>query len=1233
MLRLSTTRPSWSAVSWFTRAVLVAVVACAGIKPIAVKAADSELADSVPMSVTSSVDFSRDVRPILSDHCYACHGPDEAERQADLRLDTADGIASMIEPGDLTSSELADRIATTDPDRIMPPPRFHKPLSPQQQATLREWIASGATFEQHWSFSPPVQRKPPSLANSLSPIKNVPAVQSVASTPIDSFLLARIQQAGLTPNSMADRRTLLRRVCLDLLGLPPTREQVNEFLSDQSPDAYERLVDRLMQSPRFGEHMGRHWLDLVRYGDTHGLHLDNYREMWPYREWVINAFNQNMPFDQFITEQLAGDLLPGATDQQLIASGFNRLNVTTNEGGSIYDEVFARNVIDRTDAFGIVFLGLTTGCAVCHDHKFDPLTQRDFYALSAYFNSLDGRAMDENIKDPAPVLRVPSDQQKELLKQYDDALAELQQEMTQPIPSVDQAQRAWEASLISGQPPATAVLKPLMATSEVGKEMMTHDDGSVELVGPAADKDTTTIVASLPTGSSWQTLQLEALTETPQDRVGASSNGNVVLSEIVIETSDDQQNWIPVPIKHALADFEQADGPFEVRFAIDEKINDGEGWAVGGHQQTGPRTAWFVVPALMSEAQDPQTQIRIQLKYQSKFAAHQFKRIRLSLSDAAPSVPESQQITFGPIHSIGPFPVESASPGYGRTFASRGSDFDADAVFNYNDKPYRWRHRDDIVPVEVNELETIPDRASVMLLHQSIQTPRAQKATLLIGADDGHVVFLNGKRVALERGPSSIKPLHFEYDVDLVKGANRLYVKVVNHGGPSQLAFAWRSPAIAPPAHLVQSLQTPADQRSKADRDALRKYYRSAYCLHPDWLARLDHAKGIQVSRDKVIAQSPTTLVWKELQKPRQARILVRGQYDQPGDPVSRGTPGFLSPLPEQAPNDRLGLARWLCDSQNPLTARVAVNRFWQQLFGTGLVKTSEDFGNQGAPPSHPELLDYLAVDFRENGWDVRRLIKTIVMSDAYRRSADVTAEMLRIDPNNRLLARGPRYRLDAEVLRDQALALSGLLKNQIGGPSVKPPQPDGLWHAVGFTRSNTAKFTADTEDQKIYRRSVYIFWKRTSAPPQMSTFDAPSRESCTARRERTNTPLQALVLMNETQYVHAAKHLAQRALDQPERMSVAEKVAWLFESVTIRPPGPEEQSELVQLIGDLTRFYAADTEAAVKLVGQEKSGSQQNSLAKQKSHGQDATDAVAQKAAWTILASTLLNLDEVVSK
>ena len=1149
-------------------------------------------------------DFSREIRPILSDHCFACHGPDEQTREADLRLDTAAGLSSVVTSGDLSKSELLSRVNSKDADLLMPPPEFHKRLASAQRKRLERWIESGAKIEQHWSFRPPMQPEFPAHVSNDSPAA------------IDYLINQRAKSAGLELNPRADRRTLIRRVSLDLTGLPPTREQVLAFLSDESPNAYERLVDRLLGSAEFGRHVGRYWLDLVRYADTHGLHLDNYREMWPYRDWVIQAINDNMPFDEFMTLQLAGDLLPDANQSQKIASGFNRLNVTTGEGGSIYDEVFTRNVIDRTDAFGTIFLGLTTGCAVCHDHKFDPISMEDYYSLFSYFNSLDGRALDANIKNPAPAIPVPTKEQKQQVGDFEETLIDLRNSMVMPIRTVDSAQRAWEQALVKGIAPKVERLMPTRVDSEGGTKMTIREDGSFEFTASPAAKDTTTIVAPIKSGTQWQTLHLEALVDEANNRVSSSTNGNAVLSEISVEITDDslEGQWLKVPITYGFADFEQKDGSFSIRQAFDSKVNDSTGWAVGGHQKPGGRSAWFVIPALMAEGENGK--VRIRLHYQSKFATHHLRRVRLSVSDTSPTVPVDQRITLSPVSATGPFTVENAIAAYGRKYASQQSEFKPDEVFNHEDRPYRWQERADLTEVQIQNLPTVEDRSSVMVLHQQLSAPKATKVTLLFGTDGGHAIYLNGKQVSISKEQQELNPLALEYELDLKQGDNDLYFKVVNYSPPSRLTFAFRSPAIDTPRQLNQLLNVAEQERSEQDRVSLMNFYRKVYCLHPDWLALVDQEKGVRKALKKVNDSVSTTLVWKELAKPRQSHVLVRGQYDQPGKPVPRATPTFLPAMPADAPANRLGLAQWLAMENHPLTARVAVNRYWQQIFGVGLVKTSEDFGSQGEPPSHPELLDYLAVDFQTHDWDVKRFLKTLVMTDAYTRSSKVSPSAQETDPENRLLARGSRHRLDAEVLRDQALFVAGLLTDHPGGPSVKPPQPDGLWKAVGYSGSNTVSFKPDNGD-KIHRRSVFTFWKRTSPPPQMSTFDAPSRESCTARRERTNTPLQALLLMNETQYVESAEKLAMRVLSateiqsEPEAERLTARIVWLYETVLSRPPSKAEQSEVQSLLSDLIGYYSDQPDLTAKV-----------------SKNADPTEA-----AWTILASTVLNLDEAVSK
>ncbi len=843
-----------------------------------------------------SIDFDREIRPILADKCYACHGPNESSREGGFRIDQkesaiaeADSGSQPVVPGDAMSSEVYLRLITDDEDLRMPPEDSGKSLTPSEIRLVQNWIDQGAAWKQHWAFVTPTRA-------SLPVVKN----KQWLKTPVDLFILERLEQEGLAPSALADRRTLIRRVAFDLTGLPPSPKDVQAFLADQSDDAYERVVDRLLDTNAYGEHMARFWLDAARYSDTHGLHLDNYREIWPYRDWVIRAFNENMPFDQFAIKQVAGDLLPDPTKDDLVATGFNRCHVTTNEGGSIKEEVYVRNVVDRVVTTGTVFMGLTLECSRCHDHKYDPITMRDVYSMFAFFNSLDGDAMDGNKSRHAPIIQLPTSEQ----------------------------------------------------SSE--KERLTGE------------------IASLK------------------------------------KTIDD---------------------------------------AVAG-----------------------------------------IDKFTITLSDETPNATGSKPT--GPHHSL------------------------SDWIRDQSDSPE--------------------------------------------------------------------------------EGIPKTIVKVLK-----------------------------ADDRTAAQQSLLRDYFvEHVFAPARDTFAPL-HKKLKQLESDhkRLDEQIPATLIYKERDPPRPSFVLHRGEYDQRRDEVSRAVPAILPQLTDGAPLNRLGLARWLVSRDHPLTARVTVNRLWQQVFGTGIVGTSEDFGSQGEPPSHPELLDWLAVQFQEDGWDVKAMMKRFVMSATYRQSSRITPELAQRDPTNRLLARSPRYRLDAEMLRDQALAVSGLLVDKVGGPSVKPPQPKGLWLAVGYSGSNTVRFEADKTSEKIHRRTLYTFIKRTAAPPQMSTFDAPSREYCIVRRERTNTPLQALLLLNDPQQMDAARAIARSVAGECDS-SVEDRVARMFEQCTARPPDSSETRELVELYEDHLSKFKTDPQAAVALV-----------CALAETPGSNSEADVGELAAWTMTANLLLNLDEVVNK
>ncbi len=991
--------------------------------PKAEEDVEPEPQDSLP----SKIEFNRHVRPILSENCFTCHGPDAKKRKARLRLDDAqsalaerEGYSSpAIVPGKPHKSELYRRITADDPADRMPRSTTGKRLAPRQIELLRRWIEQGAEYEGHWAFIPPKRPPLPKLNKADWPRNE-----------IDHFILARLEKEGLAPSAEADRRTLIRRVTLDLTGLPPTRAEVDAFVADQGPNAYEKLVDRLLGSPRFGEHMARFWLDAARYGDTHGLHLDNYREIWPYRDWVIGAFNRNLPFDRFVTEQLAGDLLRDPTRDQLVATGFNRCHVSTNEGGSIAEEVYVRNVLDRVTTTGTIFLGLTFECARCHDHKYDPLSSKDFYQFFAFFNSLDGPAMDGNKKDPAPVVKVPTPEEEAKLAELRQSIRRIEGRLTGPVAELDARQAAWEAEL--------------------------------------AEKLRSESAASLTLGP-WHSL-----------------------------------------------------GPFAA-------ANSKEAFTT---------------------AFPPEKQIELEKTY----------------------------------------PVQQG-----------------------NDGKLKWVRRPKWVDGQVH---TLSGENAATYVYRTIAAPDARQITLLLGSDDTITVWLNGRQVLAKEVYRGVAPDQEKLTVQLRAGENRLLMKICNAGGEYGFYFGKIGDELAP-AEVARAVKIAPQQRSDAQRTVLRDHYRRRHW--PKW-KELDAERARLQKQEKQLDDSlPTTLVFRELPQPREAFILKRGEYDQHGEKVGRDTPAALAPMAKDLPRNRLGLAKWLLDPDHPLTSRVAVNRLWQQCFGVGIVETSENFGQQGELPSHPELLDWLAVQFRADGWDVKKLIRRFVTSATYRQASHVTPELWQRDPGNRLLARGPRFRLDAEMLRDQALSVSGLLVEKLGGPGVKPPQPDGLWFAVGYSGSNTVRFKKDAGPEKVYRRSIYTFWKRTAPPPQMNTFDAPSRETCTVRRERTNTPLQALLLLNDPQYVEAARHLAELALEHAGPTPEA-RAAYLFQRAAGRPPQKDDLADLLDVYRRQLDHYRASLEEAKKLiaVGESKP---------------EASLDSAELAAWTVVANLILNLDEVITK
>ncbi|HVA48014.1 MAG TPA: DUF1553 domain-containing protein [Pirellulales bacterium] len=1024
--------------------------------------------------------YNRDVRPILAENCFACHGPDSAARKADLRLDQREAAieAGALSPGKADESELMRRILSSDPEAMMPPPATKKQLTAAQKETLRRWIADGAAYQPHWSLIAPV--RPP-----------LPAVKDAAwcRNPIDYFVLAKLEAAGLQPAPEADRRTLARRLSLDLTGLPPKPELVEAFVNGPSPDAYEKLADELMSTAAWGEHRGRYWLDVARYGDTHGIHIDNYREIWAYRDWVIRALNRNLPFDQFTIEQLAGDLLPDRTLEQQVASGFNRCNITTSEGGAIAEEYSVLYTRDRVETTSLVWLGTTAGCAVCHDHKFDPLSQREFYELAAFFNNTTQNAMDGNIKDTPPVVVVPRADDR---PRWNALVGELATARKQVEERRNAARADFDGWLASATSETLAGLIP----SDGLRFYAELNGGGENSFAVTFDGQPRTVAASAQL--TWQPGHVAA--QALQSKPG-------VVAEIadVGDLEKDQAFSYGAWVKLAKLD---GSGAIFARMDDEHAYRGWDLWMENGKVGCHIVNQW------------PEDALKVVSNKPIK--ANEWTHVFVTYDG-------------------------SAQPGGVKVYV--------------NGEPQP-------VGVQANALKNTIRTTVPFKLAQRHSTGRLDEMSI--------------------------------EDV-------RIYGRVLPPGDVQKLVQTTRA---------VSLVLKPADQRSDAEKNELYSW----------WLATLDGVSqqlagkvaGLEGEEAAIKSRGTLTHVMQERSDPAMAYVLYRGDYDKRRDPVQPETPDMLPPMPAELPKTRLGFAQWLLLPEQPLTARVTVNRFWQEVFGTGIVRTSGDFGVAGELPTHPELLDWLAVDFREGGWDVKRFFKQLVTSATYRQAAIATPEKLEKDPQNRLLSRGPRFRMDAEVIRDYALAASGLLVEKVGGPSVRPYQPDGVWEAVAMIGSNTRDYKRDSGDG-LYRRSLYTFWKRAAPPASMDIFNAPSRETCTVRRERTDTPLQALVTLNDPQFVEAARHLAEEVMKQGGETNES-RLDRLAKRLLARPWRAEETQTVRASLDDLSAWYQGHVEEAKQLiaVGESKP---------------DASLDAASLAAWTMLTNELMNLDEVLNK
>ena len=1014
-----------------------------------------------------TISFNKHVRPILSDKCLACHGFDSKKRQADLRLDTLEGATAQVEgraalvPGQLEASQLWQRVNSNDEAQKMPPTSSHKSLTDEEKEILRRWIVQGAPYQKHWAFE-----ALPSISPPTSPSSN----------PIDAFIAARLQQSGLALAPTANKEILIRRAAFALIGLPPTPAQVDDYLADRSPEAYEKMVDRFLDNQHYGEEMARHWLDVARYADTHGMHLDNERQTWAYRDWVISAFNRNLSFDQFTIEQLAGDLLTDATPDQITATGFNRCNVTTSEGGSINEELLYRYAIDRASTTMQAWLGLTGGCAVCHDHKFDPITQKEFYSFYAFFNSAADPPMDGNALLTQPVLKLTTAEAK-------DKLAALDQQIVEK-----QAQLDAEANKLVYRDPAEPVVGefPPEPTARVTTDLWMED------AFPADGK-------------------LHSSAGTKTQLVTASDENKVFSGKKSLKRTDAglaQDVW------------DNAKTPLRL-----------------------PRESKIFAHVWLDPKNTPKS---IMLQFFKNGWDHRavwgdYEAIAWGAAGTA------QRVSMGPLPTTG-----------------------------------QWVRLE--VPIE---------------------------KVGLAGGDE-----LKG--FALTQFGGSLF-----WDKVGVSGITDATTD------PAESFIAWWKNATGKdtpglPAELKEIAKGGPDKQPDAASTArLRAYYLQEVCnaTQATFAKLKDERKKLRDQRKAIDDEIPSTFVFNDLSKPRDSFVMMRGSYDKPGEAVQPDVLSVLPPLKKADPAaraTRLDLAKWLVSGENPLTARVAVNRFWQQFFGTGLVKTSYDFGSQGEMPSHPELLDWMARDFETSGWNIKRLVRQIVCSETFKQQSQVTPELYKLDPENRLLARGPRYRLDAEQIRDNALFVSGLINLEMGGKGVKPYQPDNIWEPVGFGGSNTRFYKRDS-GSALYRRSIYNFIKRTAPPPFMVNFDAPNREQFCTKREKSNTPLQALQLMNDVQHIEAARATAERLIQAGG--SIAEqRIAYAYRLILSRQPEEREMAVLLKQLDKAIVHYRGDVELAKKLIAQGDSRA-------------DANLDPSELAAYTMLANTLFNLDETVSR
>jgi mono/diheme cytochrome c family protein len=1116
---------------------------------------------------TRLVDFNQDVQPILASRCFSCHGPDPEMRKAGLRLDLAEwamkkrpGHPDAIVPGHPERSELIKRIESKDPHYMMPqnPQGEARRMSAGEIATLKEWVSEGAVYRPHWAFEEPVR---PALPQPLSN-------RGWAKTPIDRFILAKLEREGLSPSPEADKATLIRRVTLDLTGLLPTPNEVQAFVGDTSPNAYEHLVDGLLARPTYGEQRARYWLDYARYADTYGLHYDNSRDIWPYRDYVIRSFNSNKPFDRFAMEQIAGDLLPAKNLDPLIGSGYVRLGVSSNEGGTIAEELRVNIARERTEAFGATFMGLTVGCAVCHDHKFDPTTQKDFYSLSAFFNNIDEKPFNEDRPVWAPVVRIPL------------------------APNVDAYNRALSRrSEISGQ---------ISAMRRRERELVQQWLSSRQNPPQAVSTDKLTIRLRLDEGSG------DALKNSAPHALAASFHATTVAPEWGETTwlwpGFRMQSNTRVVLDDS-GDFEgnqafSVGGWFMFRSAPYFATEDTPGALISKMDTTAHDRGWdlavndgIIIVDLVNQSpkdEGKKKKAKGTKEPEAKEAFHYPSPDDLTKKELSANKPPEKKKPAKKKKDEKPKEKETAKKEEPKDLTP----LVAIRVSTVNPLPVdgEWRHifftydgsgKASGVKIFVDGAAVPTDVDSDSLGGQSIRT----HAPMQLGW----------------RYPDANPAKEVRYQ-DI-----RLYARALSADETRRLLFE---------DYVAEFSAKPASQWNEDQWHVASQFYLNS--VDPSFRSLQAEMRALDAQLEKLSKGGALTQVAWEKPTLAYADVLTRGVYSARTERVEANTPHFLSPLPAGEPRNRLALAQWTVSPENPLTARVTVNRMWYELFGTGLVETTEDFGIMGQRPTHPELLDWLAVEFRESGWDVKHMYKLMVMSAAYRQSAKSTPQQLAKDPRNLLLSRGPRFRMDAEMLRDVALQSGGLLVGRIGGPSVKPYQPASVWERVSYPTSDTLIYAQEHGDA-LYRRSMYTYWKRMASPPSMDAFDAPMRDVACTRRQRTDTPLQALVTMNDVQWVEAARGLAERVIREAGPQAEA-RINRMSEILLARDATPQMAGVLESSLMEMQKHYANDPKAAHALVttGESK-----------------AKTAIPEPelAAWTMIATEMLNLDETLNK